>query len=240
MIVKKIVSLLLIFAFSLIAKSQSANEIIEKYIAFTGGVQRWKKIKTIFSSGTYNYGGMEFPFKAWAKAPDLYRYDVTFNGKSFSQAYDGKEGWKIDGFKNETQKAILTGKQATAMANECDVELESPFIDYQKKGHTITDEGTDTVDRKICYKIKLTRKNGDTETYYFDSTNYGLVKKQAISKNTELDNSMLDILYSNYDTIEGITVPHKISCISNGQTILIITVKDTKLNLPVADHIFKP
>ena len=240
MIVKKIAFLLLIFAFSLIAKSQSADEIIAKYIAFTGGVKKWKKIKTISSSGTYNYGGIEFPFEAWSKAPDHYKYDVTSNGKSFSQAYDGKEGWKIDGFKNETQKTMLTGKQATAMANECDVELESPFIDYRKKGHTVIPEGTDTVDKKICHKIKLTRKNGDIETYYFDNGNYELVKKQAVSKNTELDSSMLDILYSDYHTIEGITIPQKISCISNGQTILIITVKDIKLNLPVADSIFKP
>lgn len=240
MIVKKIVFPFLFFAFSLIAKSQTADDIIAKYIAFTGGVQKWKKIKTITSSGTYNYGGLEFPFKAWSKAPDLYKYEVTSNGKSFNQAYDGRQGWKIDGFKDETQKTMLTGKQATAMANESDVELESPFIDYQKKGHTVTLEGKDTVDNKICYKIKLTRKNGDTETYYFDSGNYDLVKKQAISKNTELDNSMLDILYSDYHTIEGITIPYKTSCISNGQTILVITVKDIKLNLPVADSIFKP
>src|SRR6476660_7198112 len=98
MIAKKIAFLLLIFDFSLIAKSQSADEIIAKYIAFTGGVKKWKKIKTISSSGTYNYGGIEFPFQAWSKAPDHYKYDVTSNGKSFSQAYDGKEGWKIDGF----------------------------------------------------------------------------------------------------------------------------------------------
>jgi outer membrane lipoprotein-sorting protein len=241
MIIRKIVfPLFLFFTFSLIAKSQSADEIIAKYIAFIGGVQKWKKIKTITSSGTYNYGGMEFPFTAWSKAPDLYKYEVTSNGKSFNQAYDGRVGWKIDGFKDETQKTTLKGKQATAMANESDVELESPFIDYQKKGHTVLLEGKDTIDKKVCYKIKLTRKNGNTETYYFDIGNYELVKKQAISKNTELDNSMLDILNSDYHTLEGITIPQKISCISNGQTILIITVKDIKLNLPLADSIFKP
>jgi hypothetical protein len=240
MIVKKIAFLFPLFAFSLIAKSQNADEIIAKYIAFTGGVQKWKKVKTITSSGTYNYGGMEFPFKAWSKAPDLYKYAVTSKGKSFNQAYDGREGWKIDGFKNETKKTMLTGEQATAMANESDVELESPFIDYQKKGHTAILEGKDTIDKKICYKIKLSRKNGDIQTYYFDSSNYELVKKQAISKNTEMDKSMLDILYSDYRTIEGITIPQKTSCISNGQTILVITVKEIKLNLPIADSIFKP
>jgi len=240
MIFKKITFFVLLFAISVIAKSQDADEIISKYIAFTGGAEKWKKIKSITSSGIYNYGGMEFPFTAWSKAPDLYKYIVSFNGKSFTQSYSGGEGWRIDGFKNETQKTILNGKDAAAMANESDVELESPFIDYRGKGHAISFEGKDTAEKKICYKIKLTRKSGDTEIFYFDSNNYELVKKQAISKNTELDKAMLDILYSDYHSTEGIKVAHKISCISNGQTILVITVKDIKLNLPVADSIFKP
>jgi hypothetical protein len=227
-------------SFFILAKSQTADEIIAKYIAFTGGVQKWNKIKSITSSGTYNYGGMEFPFIAWSKAPDLYKYMVTFKGKSFIQSYDGKEGWRIDGFKNETKKTILTGKQATALANEADVELESPFINYQQKGHTVVPDGKDTVDKKICYKIRLTRKNGDTETYYFDSRNCELIKKQAISNNAELENSLLDIVYSDYHTTGGINIPHKISCLSKGQTILVITVKEIKLNQAMAASIFKP
>src|SRR5882672_3823873 len=115
MIIKKITFFVLLFAVSGIAKSQDADEIISKYIAFTGDGQKWKKIKSITSSGTYNYGGMEFPFTAWSQAPDLYKYIVSFNGKSFSQSYDGREGWRIDGFKNETQETILKGKDATAM-----------------------------------------------------------------------------------------------------------------------------
>jgi hypothetical protein len=90
MIVKKITFLFLFFAFLLIAKSQSADEIIAKYIVFTGGVQKWKKIKTITSTATYKYRGMELPLKAWTKAPELYKYEVTSNGKSINQAYDGR------------------------------------------------------------------------------------------------------------------------------------------------------
>ena len=90
-------------------------------------------MKTIIDSGTYDYGGIVFPFISYSKAPDLYKYVVSSNGKSFVQAFDGNEGWKIDGFKNETKKTILTGKAATAMANEADVELESPLINYKRK-----------------------------------------------------------------------------------------------------------
>ena len=240
MTIKKIKFLFLFLAFPIFARTQNADEIVGKYIAFTGGMQQWKKVRTMTTSGTYNYGGMAFPFKAWSKSPDLYKYEVSANGKSFEQAYDGKEGWKIDGFKDETQKTVLKGKMGAAMSNESDVELESPFIDYRRKGHLVTFEGIDTADKKMCYKIKLTRKNGDTAIYYFNKNNYELVKKQAVSKNPELENSMLDIFYSDYHTIEGLTLPQKICSVSNGQTILVITINDIKLNVPIEDTIFQP
>ena len=120
--------MLWLFCFSFFSKAQTADDIIAKYIDFTGGIQQWKKTKSIISSGTYNYGGMEFPFEAYSKTPDLYMYKVSSNGKYFAQAFNGRQGWKIDGFKDETTKTILNGKEAKAMANEADVELETPFI----------------------------------------------------------------------------------------------------------------
>ena len=229
-----------LFFFSFIARAQTANDVISRYIAFIGGKQKWRSVKTITSKGIYNYGGIEFPFIAYSKTPDHYRYIVSSNGKSFTQAYDGTIGWKIDGFNNEKKKTILKGKQATAMANEADVELESPFINYLGKGHSVVMEGMDTTDNQIFYKIKMMHKNGDTATFFFDSKNFTLAKKRVVSKNTEMDNTMLDIFYSDYRLTGGIRMPHKISCTSNGQNILTITVKEIKLNLPMTDSFFKP
>src|SRR5690242_3959792 len=127
--------LTLLLFFTLTAKSQTADEIINRYIQFIGGSDNWKSIKTIITSGNYNYGGVAFPYVAYSKAPNLYLYVVTFNGKSFSQAYNGKVGWRIDGFKNEKTKTILKDKQGTMLANEADVDLESPFFNYRQKGY---------------------------------------------------------------------------------------------------------
>src|SRR5688572_19822416 len=141
MFLKKLVIFLLIYVYSLNIKAQTVDEVISNYIEFIGGEKQWKTIRTMVTSGIYNYGGIEFPFTAYSKAPNLYKFVVPFNGKYYAQAFDGKQGWKIDAFKNETKKTQLTGKPALAMANEADVELESPFIDYQKKGHQAILEG---------------------------------------------------------------------------------------------------
>lgn len=230
----------LLFCLCFISKAQSVEAIIANYINFTGGAQQWKKINSVVSSGTYNYGGIEFPFEAYSKAPDLYMYKVSSNGKYFAQAFDGNVGWKIDGFKNEDKKTILKGKAARAMANEADVELENVFIGYKEKGYVATLEGKDSIGKILCYRIKLISNSNDTATYFFSTNDFSLLKKQAVSKNAELDNSLLDTYYSDYTTVEGIKFPFKMASKIGDQTILTITVKKMQLQVAIPDSTFKP
>jgi hypothetical protein len=240
MFFRKAAFFLLCTIYSLNAKAQTAEEIISKYIAFTGGEKQWKNIKTIVTSGIYNYGGIEFPFTAYSKAPDLYKFIVPFNGKYYEQAFNGKEGWKIDAFKNETKKTTLTGKAAHAMANEADVELESPFINYKVKGYRAIAEGVDTVSSTPCYKIKFTRSSGEAETYFFDTVHFALVKKIAASKNAEMQGAILNTFYTDYNEVHGIKIPYKsTSKTDDGQTILTITITKVEVNVPIDDKEFQ-
>lgn len=239
MLFKKAALLLLVSVCSLYSRAQTADQVISNYVLFLGGEDHWKSVKTIITSGTYNYGGIEFPFTAYSKAPNQYKFVVPFKGKYYAQAFDGNKGWKIDAFKNETKKTYLTGKAARSLANEADVELESPFIDYQEKGHHALLEGVDTVDAVPCYKIKFTRSTGEEETYFFSTNNYALIKKQAVSKNQEMENSLLDTYYSDYRQINGVKIPYKLTSKTGEQTILTITVSDARLNAAISASEFK-
>jgi hypothetical protein len=237
---QKSILFFLLSSVSLVVSSQTADEVINKYISYIGGEKNWKEVKTMTISGVYNYVGVSFPFISYSKRPDLYKYVVTANGKSFTQAYDGKQGWRIDGFKDESDKTMLKDRKATGMANEADVELESPFINYREKGHTIKLEGIDTSVNHGAYKINLTRRNGDLETYFFSTKDFSLLKKKTLSTNDEMDKAPLDVEYSNYKLTGKIKTPHTIAHSTNGQPILKISVERIQLNLPVNDSIFKP
>lgn len=236
---KKFPLLTLIFLLPLFAPAQSADPIIKKYIEFIGGEKKWRKIKTLTLAGEYNYGGMKFPFHSYAKATNLYKFVVPFQGKHYTQSFDGKKGWRIDAFKNETTPTILTGKEAEAMANEANVELEDPFIDYKQKGHRALMEGRDTVDGKSCSRIKFTRQNGDEETYYFDEQTGAILMKIALSKNIELQGTMLTTRYGDYRDVNGIKIPFKSSSTSNDQLILEITVTKAETNVTIDEHEFQ-
>lgn len=219
---------------------ESAEEIISKYISYSGGIKKWKSVKTMVMSGTYNYGGIEFPFTSFSKAPDRYKYIVPFQGKYFAQSFDGESGWRFDGFNKDTAKTILTGKAARSMANESDVELESPFINYRKKGHRVSYEGKDSIEGNPCFKLKLFRNNGDTEIYFFKTANYELMGKRSKSRNTELDNSPVEINYSDYRQVGGIRIPFKSVVKTKDQTILTIAVNKVDLNINIQNSEFKP
>jgi hypothetical protein len=232
-------TVLLIFLISLRVSAQTtAPEIIHKYLNFLGGEKHLKAIHSRIDSGTYNYGGIEFPFISYAQAPNSYRYTVSFKGKYFAQAFDGKEGWKIDVFKGEKSKTLLQGSDALKMANEVDVALETPFIDYKKKGYQATVTGLDTIDQKICYRICLQRTE-DTALYFFDQSTGELLKKTATSKNAELNKAVLDTYFTDYTTVDGIKIPFKTVHKIKDQVVLTVTIKKCDLNQKIPDDIFK-
>jgi hypothetical protein len=234
----RIILLICFLLFSHYSRSQAVDRVIEKYIKFIGGEAKWKRVKTLITEGEYNYGGIKFPFKAYSKAPDRYKFVVPFEGKYYAQAYDGQQGWKIDAFKNETKPTMLAGDAAKSMANEADVELEDALINYRQKGHTATAAGTDTLNGTVCSKVRLIRQNGDEETYHIDTASGALIMKTRLSKNSELAGTVLTTSYSDYREVEGIRIPFKTVSTSNDQVLLEVTVNKAQINADVSDDEF--
>ncbi len=236
----------IIFLFCMVAASsvgvqaQTADQIIRKYVAFIGGKKNWKHVTSITTAGEYNYGGIPFPFRTYAKRQNRYKFVVPFKGKYYAQAFDGSKGWKIDAFKNETTPTLLTGKDALAMANEADVELEGPLIDFRRKGHRVKLEGKVMRDSVECFKVMLTRNNGETETLYFNERTFALTSKTAVARNVELQGALLETAYSDYQDVGGIKIPFRSESASDGQVILTITVEKAAINSSIDDKEFQP
>lgn len=240
MFVKKSLFFCALLILSLNLCAQQVDEILEKYVDSIGGRKNWDRIKTMTIHGTYDYGGMEFTFASFAKAPDRYKVVVTQDTKYFAQGFNGKTGWKIDVFNAEKTPTILTGKAARAMANEADVELEGPLIGYPAKGHQAVLAGVDTIGQEVCFKIKLTLRNGETEFYYFDARTSGLVMKEAVAKNPEMQGDWLTTFYSDYREVDDVKMPFNIVRKLNDQVILTTIISSVVLDEAIDDMEFEP
>src|SRR5262245_14144903 len=87
-------------AVSLTAQTaQTADEIISKNIQARGGLEKIKAVKSMKMIGRMTIGpGAEAPLTVEIKRPNKMRLDVTFQGMTLTQSYDGKKGWVINPF----------------------------------------------------------------------------------------------------------------------------------------------
>src|SRR5579859_1772167 len=79
--------------------AQSADEIVAKYIKAVGGMPRITAVSSLRRTGKFHGGGgFEAGVVQDSKRPNLVREEFTVAGMSAINAYDGKNGWKIDPF----------------------------------------------------------------------------------------------------------------------------------------------
>jgi hypothetical protein len=64
--------------------------------------------------------------------------------------------------------------------------------------------------------------------------------KTALSKNAELQGTVLNTSYSDYRSVKGIKIPFKSVSTSNDQLILEISIETAEVNVPIADSEFQP
>jgi len=232
----KLIGIFLVTALS--GQAQTTSEVARRVVDSTGGASRWQKLKTLKTAGEYVYGGLTFPFRTFAKAPDRYRLEVPFKGKQYTQVLDGKRGWRLDGFKDETKPELLSGTKARALANEADPELQPALLDYRKKGHRLSLEADSTVDGRPCFRLKLRKKGGAVETYFVDKQSFLPLMKVARAKNPELDGDLLRTHLSEYRNVGGIKIPFSQESKIGEQTVLKITLDEAEVNYPVANSMF--
>ena len=202
-----LVSLAFFSAFSVQLKAQSAEEIVNKHIDAIGGKEKIKSIKAIKMTGKLNGQGMEIPFTQIMKFP-AQKMEMTIQGMSMVQAYDGKTGWYIQPFQGDLSAHKMNEEQVKEMDDQKDAGGD--LFEYAQKGNKIELLGKDDMDGTEVFKLKLTKKDGDVDTYYFDSQSYMIIK--VTSKVKVQDKEMeQETEFSNYKTVDGYTFAHSIN-----------------------------
>src|SRR5579864_3845280 len=82
-------------AFAEDAPVKTADDVIGKYVAARGGADKMKAIQSLEMKFKANQQGLEFPGKMDLKRPGKVRMEMTIQGKTMVQAYDGKTTWMI-------------------------------------------------------------------------------------------------------------------------------------------------
>jgi photosystem II stability/assembly factor-like uncharacterized protein len=157
------------------AFAQSADEIIAKYIATIGGMERIAAVQSIKRTGKFvGGGGFEAQVLEENARPNLVRQEFSLQGMTAVNAYDGTTGWKIDPFGGKKDPEAMSEEELKSIIEDSD--LDGPLVNYAKKGNKVESLGTETVEGSEAHKIKVTTPAGDVRTYFIDTTSYVPIK----------------------------------------------------------------
>src|SRR3954466_14795289 len=77
--------------------AQSADSLIAKYIEAAGGMARIQALQTLRRTGKFTGGGgFQAAVVQENKRPGSGREEFSIQGRTGINAYDGKNGWKIE------------------------------------------------------------------------------------------------------------------------------------------------
>ncbi|MGE5156354.1 MAG: hypothetical protein ACM3JP_02535, partial [Betaproteobacteria bacterium] len=174
--------LLLIASLALAAgtlSAQTADDIIARYQQAVGGAQRIAAVQTLRRTGTfYAGGGLEVPYVQESKRPNKVRSQLTLQGMTMIQAYDGKTGWRVNPFQGKKDAEAMGEDEMKGIIQ--DAEFDDALFDYKAKGNTVQLLGTDEIEGSQVYKLQLTAAdNGDVRTYYIDVDNNVPIKLEV-------------------------------------------------------------
>lgn len=224
--------------FAMPVTAQTAEEIVAKYIKTIGGAEKIEAIKTLRRTGKFTAaGGYETVVIHENKRPQMARKELTMQGMTGVNAYDGKTGWKIEPWQGKKDAEPL-GEEELKQIQE-DSDFDGPLVNYQQKGNKVEFVGAEPVEGTDAFKLKLTLKNGDVSYYFMDTDYYVPIKieskRMVRGAEREIETSLGD-----YKEVAGVYLPHSIeSGVRGSPNKSQITYEKIEANVALDDSRFK-
>ena len=158
-------------------------------------------------------------------------------GMTGIQAYDGTTAWMVMPFLGKNDPEEMTGDDLKDIIQQADL-VEGPLFNWKEKGHTLEFLGEDTIEGTPAWKLKLTLKNGDESTIWFDKDAYLMIKSEGKRKRGEQEIE-IESSFGDYKEVDGLLFPFSIETKAKGQPQgATITVVSIELNPKLDPAIF--
>lgn len=225
------VAVALILACGRIATAQTADDIVEKYLAAIGGRAALAKVASRSTTGTITLslpqgpvsGTIEILNQQPNKVRSVTKLDLTSLGAGQlirEQRFDGTTGYVIDSMQGNRE---ITGGQLENLKNAV---FPSPLLTYQERGATVELAGKEKIDGRDTYVLVLKPKTGPVVRHYFDAETYLpariVVKLDVPEAGGEVEQTS-DL--SDYRAVDGVKIPFAIKVSSAIQSFIIAVTK---------------
>ncbi len=203
----------------------SADEIIGKYIEAIGGKAAIEKIKTRKTVGKFSLPdmGIEAPMTTIQAPPNMWsEVNVESMGMMVHRGLSDGVAWELNPMQGPR---VLEGGEKAGMIRQASIEPWLAWKDHYKDAKV---EGEEAVGDKTAYKVVLTPKEGDPETYFFDKADGLLIQTQQTTEGMVVTGTM-----SEYKEADGVKVASKIEQAGGMMGTVVISFDTIENNVEV-------
>jgi len=217
----------------------TVDDIVASNIAARGGAERIRSLRSIRETGTVTGpGGKVAQIVREVKRPNMFRLEFEFQGTTSVFANDGSSGWQVAPLQGQFEPMAMR-PDADAAGGADQQDIEGPLVDWKAKGHTVTLLGSEPVDGKDAYKLKVDMRGGGVRYDYVDVATHQIVRAD-VTRIIQGHATVLETRFSDFRPEGGLVFPHTIETHAKGRPqSLRIQVEAVELNPAIDDARFR-
>ena len=218
-----------LLAFTTTLRAQTADDIVNKYVAAIGGKDVINGVKSLIVETSVTVMGNDVPSTTTVVVGKGYKNESDFQGTKMVQCVTDKGGWMVNPMMGAPTPTAMTDDQVKAQKLQLQVD---PLANYAASGYKIELLGKDSAD----YKLKMTGTGVDV-TYYINMKTY-LPDKLVSHVSVGGQDGETTITFSDYrKTDAGLVYPYA-ETLDLPQYSLAIAIKKITINPTVDPTIF--
>lgn len=222
------------------APALTADQLIAKHLEAEGGAAKLKAVKARRMTGHLVGTPMEITLVAENKRPASFRVDVSVQGQTQSTGFDGKAGWRVNPFAGYGGSKAAEPMTADEVKDaEVQADMDGPLVDYATKGHKVEYLGTESVEGAPAHKLRVTLRNGNASTMYFDADSF-LKVKETSKRKVRGQEVEVESVFGDYKDVGGLLFPHSVEQGAAGMPQRQkIQMDKVELDVAISDERFK-
>ncbi|MCK8493376.1 MULTISPECIES: DUF4292 domain-containing protein [Spirosoma] len=233
---KQLINIIALVAIPALTFAQTAGEVIDKNIAALGGTDKVAAIKTAQYDQNMSLMGMEMKGKTTVVIGQSARTDITAMGQQITTVVDGDKGWTINPMAGGAGAQALPEEQVKMQKGNAYV-IGTELATTKDKKYPVELVGKEKLNDKDVFNLKVTRPEG-VVNYYVDANTFQLAGAKT-TINVQGQSGEVKTQYSNYKTIDGLTLPSTVELNSPAMPgSITLTLSNVVFNPKVDSSIF--
>ncbi|HEY5132182.1 MAG TPA: hypothetical protein VII85_00695 [Candidatus Krumholzibacteriaceae bacterium] len=215
------------------AKTPTVDQILDRYVAATGGLAAYDKEKTSVSKATLAIpaAGITLDVMVYSARPNKFRSIAQSPAIGvFDRGTDGTVFWD----KSTMQGArVLEGNELAEAMREAAFEA---LVYWRSQHDSVALAGVDTVSGSQCYKVVMKATGGKPRMLFFDQKS-GLLVKTTNTVASQMGDVSVEAFIGDYRKVGELLGAFKTTIKVMGQE-RIMTVTSVEYNAAIPDTMF--